>query len=76
MPVSMSTAYAGVLKAVKDGDIPRQRLDQAVTRILRMKEQRGLFNSPYVDPAKAAKVIGSKEHEAAARRVAAHIRGS
>jgi beta-N-acetylhexosaminidase len=74
MPVSLSAAYAAVLKAVQSGTIPRARLDQAVTRILRMKEQRGLFDSPYVDAAKAAKVVGSAEHRTAARRVAAHVR--
>ena len=74
MPVSLSATYAAVLKAVRDGTIPRARLDRAVTRILRMKERRGLFGSPYVDVAKAAKIVSSKEHRAAARRVAAHIR--
>jgi hypothetical protein len=41
-----------------------------------MKERRGLFGSPYVDAAAAAKIVGSKEHRAAARRVAAHVRAS
>jgi beta-N-acetylhexosaminidase len=76
MPVSLPATYAAVLKAVRDGTIPRGRLDQAVTRILRMKERRGLFTSPYVDVARAAKVVGSAEHRAAARRVAAHVRTS
>jgi beta-N-acetylhexosaminidase len=76
MPVSMSATYAAVLKAVREGTISRERLDQAVTRILRMKERRGLFGSPYVDAAAAAKIVGSKEHRAAARRVADHVRAS
>ncbi|HEU5156200.1 MAG TPA: glycoside hydrolase family 3 protein [Streptosporangiaceae bacterium] len=76
MPVSLPATYAAVLKAVRAGTIPRARLDQAVTRILRMKERRGLFGSPYVNAARAAKVVGSREHRAAARRVAAHVRAS
>jgi beta-N-acetylhexosaminidase len=76
MPVSLAKTYAAVLKAVRSGAIPRARLDEAVTRILRMKERRGLFDAPYVDAAKAAKVVGAAEHRAAARRVAAHVRGS
>jgi beta-N-acetylhexosaminidase len=76
MPVSLPKAYRAVLAAVRDGSIPRDRLDQAVSRVLRMKERRGLFAAPYVDTAAAAKVVGSREHKAAARRVAAHVHGS
>jgi beta-N-acetylhexosaminidase len=76
MPLSLPKAYQAVLKAVRNGTITRARLDQAVTRILRMKESRGLFASAYVDPADAAKIVGSKEHRAAARRVIAHVRSS
>jgi beta-N-acetylhexosaminidase len=74
MPVSLSKTYAALLAAARDGTIPRARIDQAVTRILTMKERRGLLDSPYVNAARAAKVVGSKEHRAAARRVAAHVR--
>jgi beta-N-acetylhexosaminidase len=62
-----------VLAAVKSGRISRARLDEAVTRIIRMKDERGMFH-PYVDAAKAAHVVGSKEHRAAARKVAADVR--
>jgi beta-N-acetylhexosaminidase len=76
MPQSLPKTYNAVLRAVRNGTVSQARLDQAVTRILRMKETRGLFTSPYVDPAKAATVIGSKEHRATARRVMAHVRSS
>jgi beta-N-acetylhexosaminidase len=76
MPLSLSKTYAAVLAAVQDGTISRARLDEAVTRILRMKERRGLFDSPYVDAKRAADIVGSAEHRAAARRVAAHVRSS
>jgi beta-N-acetylhexosaminidase len=74
MPPNIGLAYNAVLAAVRSGQIPQSRLDQAVTRIVRMKTERGLFRSPYVDAAKAAEVVGSKEHRAAARKVATDVR--
>jgi beta-N-acetylhexosaminidase len=73
MPPDIGRAYNAVLAAVRSGRIPQSRLDQAVTRIVRMKTERGLFRSPYVDAAKASQVLGSKEHRAAARKVAADV---
>jgi beta-N-acetylhexosaminidase len=73
MPRNLGPAYNAVLAAVKSGRISRSRLDDAVTRIIRMKTERGMFH-PYVDAAKASHVIGSKEHQAAARKVAADVR--
>ncbi|MQY07083.1 glycoside hydrolase family 3 protein [Actinomadura macrotermitis] len=70
MPPDLPRAYDAVLKAVKSGKISRKRLDEAVERILRMKERRGLFKGTRVDPARADAVIGSAAHRAVARRVA------
>jgi beta-N-acetylhexosaminidase len=74
MPQNLGRAYDAVLAAVRSGRISKSRLDDAVTHILRMKEERGMFRSPYVDAAKSAHVIGSKEHREAARKVAADVR--
>ncbi|GAA4607157.1 hypothetical protein GCM10023195_26880 [Actinoallomurus liliacearum] len=74
MPPRLDGAYRAVLTAVRSGRIPQSRLDQAVTRILRMKQDRGILRSPYVDASRAADIVGSAEHRAAARKVAAHIR--
>jgi beta-N-acetylhexosaminidase len=76
MPRNLDRAYNAVLTAVQSGRISRARLDDAVTRIIRMKNERGMFRSPYVDAAKASHVIGSKEHREAARKVAADVRSS
>jgi beta-N-acetylhexosaminidase len=76
MPRDLDRAYNAVLTAVQSGRISRARLDDAVTRIIRMKNERGMFRSPYVDAAKASHVIGSKEHREAARKVAADVRSS
>jgi beta-N-acetylhexosaminidase len=74
MPPSVGAAYKAVLAAVRSGRITERRLDEAVTRIVRLKTERGLFRSPYVDAAKASQVVGSKQHKAAARKVAADVR--
>jgi len=51
---------------VEAGKVPRQRIDDAVRRILRVKMDLGLFDSQPVDPALTA-AIGSKAHRAVAR---------
>lgn len=72
MPPSLSVAYGAVLKAAESGKIPKARLDDAVTRILRLKDRRGLFHGTRVDPAKAASLVDTPEHHALARGVAEH----
>jgi beta-glucosidase len=55
------------LKAlVAEGKVPQSRIDDAVSRILRIKFQMGLFENPYPDPALTAQ-IGSAEHRQVAR---------
>lgn len=41
MPENFAAAYNGVLKAVKDGTIPQQRLDESIFKILMLKKQLG-----------------------------------
>lgn len=45
--------------AVKAGTVTTARLDEAVKRIMVVKFDLGLFEDPYVDPAKAATIVGS-----------------
>lgn len=42
MPQDFKTAYNGVLKAVKDGTITEERINQSVYRILKLKVEKGL----------------------------------
>jgi len=70
MPPDLAGAHAAVLAAVRDGRISQRRLEESVTRILRLKAERGLFGDVQVDPARAGQVIGSAAHRAVARRVA------
>jgi len=51
---------------VAAGKVPQSRIDDAVSRILRVKFQLGLFDSTATDPALTA-AIGSPEHRAVAR---------
>jgi beta-glucosidase len=44
---------AGLIQDVQQGLVSRQRIDQAVRRILRLKFELGLFEHPYVDESKA-----------------------
>lgn len=52
---------------VADGEVPQSRIDDAVSRILRIKFQMGLFENPWPDPALMAQ-IGSPEHRQVARQ--------
>ena len=51
-----------------DGKISKKRLDDAVRRILRIKFRAGLFDNPYVDPAKAEAAQEQPEALEAARK--------
>ncbi|RAP74879.1 glycoside hydrolase family 3 N-terminal domain-containing protein [Paenibacillus montanisoli] len=65
------TMFAGHLQdALRKGLIAEADLDKAVLRILEAKFKLGLFDRPYVDPAEAARVIGSREHAQLAREIA------
>ena len=58
-----------LLLALQNGDVPIELVDQAVSRILRVKFLAGLFDDPYTDPADTA-AINCPEHRALARRIA------
>jgi beta-glucosidase len=51
---------------VATGKVPQSRIDDAVTRILRVKFQIGLFDHPFADP-QLVEQIGSPEHREVAR---------
>jgi beta-glucosidase len=58
------------LDAFQRGLIPLSTIDEAVSRVLRVKFALGLFEGPYVDPADAARTNGSPAHRALARDAA------
>ncbi|MFI9080826.1 glycoside hydrolase family 3 protein [Streptomyces sioyaensis] len=59
MPPNMDVAYQAVLKAVKSGELTEHRIDQSVTRILRMKKNHGITVNPMVDEGKVDRVVGT-----------------
>ena len=72
MPPNLPRAYNAVLTAVRTGKISEKRLDESVTRIIDLKQRRGLFNGTRADPATADATIGTPAHRATARQVAEH----
>ncbi len=50
-----------LVEQVKAGKIPESLINQAVSRILYQKFQLGLFENPYVDPDKAARLTDTPE---------------
>lgn len=65
MPPDVSAAYDGLLAALRDGRLARERLVEAVTRVLTLKFRLAAH------PAPAMSVLGSAAHRDAARRLAA-----
>ncbi len=47
-----------VTTLVEQGRVPEARIDESVRRLLRLKFQLGLFDDPFVDPARVPEVFG------------------
>lgn len=63
-------AFATLVSTVKEGKIQEAILDSAVSYVLRLKFQMGLFEQPYVEPGKAKKEVRSAENRSVARKMA------
>jgi beta-glucosidase len=61
-----------VISGVKAGKVTEARLDVSVVRILTQKFEQGLFENAYVDPAAAAKTVGSAAFQAEADAAQRH----
>jgi beta-glucosidase len=66
----MPSTYPSLVNAVERGTISEITIDDAVSRVLRLKFQAGLFEHPYVDVEQTNTVVGSKEHAQLERKVA------
>lgn len=69
----MSAAYPNELEnLIEEGKISMQQLDDAVLRVLQLKNELGLFENPYKegDEEKSAKMMLCPEHRAIVRRAA------
>ncbi len=70
----VSNAYAGHLaELVRSGEVPEKLVDEAVLRILTLKNDLGLFEDPFrdVDPAEAEKTLLRADFRQQARETAA-----
>ncbi len=68
-PPDFTAAYNGVLAAVRSGEISTRRLDESVTRILRMKDKRGVLDHAMTDAAAVDRTVGIQRHTDAAQRI-------
>jgi beta-glucosidase len=59
-----------LLRAVRRGRVSEATIDRAVGRVLRAKVELGLFERPYVDAARAAGAVDTREHRRLARTIA------
>ena len=58
-----------IVKAVKNGDISQERVDDAVGRIIKVKKEAGIFDDPFGENMTTIqKSTGSKEYRAVAER--------
>ncbi|MBC9725183.1 glycoside hydrolase family 3 protein [Streptomyces sp. TRM68367] len=69
-PPEPDVAWNAVLKAVQDGELTEERLDESILRILRLKAKLDLFDEPYVSRAGVSRTVGVRPHLAAADRIA------
>ncbi|QKV81480.1 glycoside hydrolase family 3 protein [Amycolatopsis sp. Hca4] len=70
MPVHLELAINSVLAAVKSGDLPMQRIDQSVLRVLKLKFKSGILFSPFADPDRVMKTVGTPSNLATAQDIA------
>jgi beta-glucosidase len=75
VPEDWKALHANLLRQVKNGTIPMARLDEAVLRVLRLKQQLGIFDGEVKPSSRALggkwDKLGSPEHRAIAREAVA-----
>lgn len=62
--------YAQLKELLDEGRVTEAMIDRAVSRILRIKFMMGLFEKPYIDPARVREAVRTPEHLKLAREVA------
>ncbi|MBV9180586.1 MAG: glycoside hydrolase family 3 C-terminal domain-containing protein [Acidobacteria bacterium] len=70
IPPDVQVAELALLEAVRSGEISRSRLDQSVTRILRLKASLGLNKARLVDLSALDTTVGRPENIAAGAQMA------
>ncbi len=57
--------FKQLMSAIKQGKLSMARIDQSVSRLLKVKFELGLFDNPYVDEKQAKEIVGHPNHVAA-----------
>jgi beta-glucosidase len=70
VPYDANMFIDALTEAVENGDVSMERIDEAVSNILKVKFAMGLFEHPYSDP-NLVPLVGSDEHRAVAREAVA-----
>ena len=70
IPADLDGAYNGLLSAVKEGKISRERIAESVLKILRMKASVGLDRDRFVTMSEVDQKIGEPQNIAIAQQVA------
>lgn len=70
IPADLPASYESMVKAVKSGEIPRQRLDHSVLKILKLKASLGLNDSRTVDLNSIGSSVGKPQDMAFGQQVA------
>ncbi len=70
-PGQLDIAYNAVLKAVRDGELTEERIDESVQRVLQLKMSRGLFKpkNVFVDGSAISSVVGTDAHQQRAQEI-------
>ena len=69
--ISYESGYMGdLIRSVEQGLVPEALVDRAVRRILAMKFRLGLFENPFVDTARAERVVHNTRHQELALQAA------
>ncbi len=66
VPFDYKLFISTLTSAVEKGDVSIERIDDAVRRILKVKQWLGVFENPFPDPS-LLQAVGSAEHRAVAR---------
>lgn len=73
LDLELASSNPEFLELAKSGKISEETIDKAVRRVLTCKFDLGLFDDPYVDPAKAAKIVRCDVHRELATEAARKV---
>jgi beta-N-acetylhexosaminidase len=62
IPADLPASYDAMLQAVKSGEIPRERLDRSVLKILKIKASLGLQDARLVDIRAISSIVGKPQN--------------